>query len=178
MPALWLLALIACSDDAPVEVVPDPQPIAVVAPVPDEVHGELADTVAFEVDAAHAETLKGSPVLAASYTSVIEALNRPAPAVERVARVAALREKALQDVPAEDGASTSLRSSYEVAVDDALGAFFVSYAHHILEGAASSDDKSTSLAALEMALMQSEWDWNLAVRDVVQAKLMMASRGL
>lgn len=126
-----------------------------------------------EVDAA---SLAGSPVLAQSFALALEALGKAAPADERMQRVAALRAKAMADVPAEDAAGLALRAAYDAALADAFEAFFTAYAQQIVDSEAPASTKSAQLQALEAALMSTGWDWDLSRRDLVQAKLMMAMR--
>lgn len=170
--SLWLLALLACSDDVTVE--PPTEPVAaVIAPVeagPAEV--SLSASVVFE-----AEALSGTPVTEAGYASILAELRKAEPMADRIARVAAIRVKTLQDEPESDGASMAYRDGFDKAVNEALSSFFLAYAFHIIDGKGSNADKADAIQALEAAMMQG-WDWNLTSRDQVQAKLMMASRSL
>lgn len=171
--SLIVLLLAACTGE-PEVTPPEPAP-AVVAPAP--APGDDANLSAVvDIDAPDGAAVAGSPVLAASYAAVVEALGKPEPASERVARVAALRAKAMTDVPAEDASGTALREAYDAAVADALEGFFLGYAHHIIGSDMPSTEKLDRLGALEEALMSSGWDWDLHRRDMVQAKLMMALR--
>ena len=171
--SLALLLLVACTGE------PEPSPVAepVVAPAPEPVvapepgSAVLDAVVAFEAPA----TPAGSPVLEASYAAVLEALRKAEAVEDRVARVAALRAKAMSDVPAEDGSSLGLREAYDGAVADALEAFSLAYAGEILASDAPDETKAEHIELIEAALLQS-WDWDLTRRDVVQAKLMMALR--
>lgn len=174
MSKFWLLALIGCIGDVEVEQPPEPVPVEV--PVPAASDLTLSEAVTFEANALLSAPLKGSPVLQASFTLVLETLRTASPAAERVERVAALREKGLADVPAEDASGTALREAFGVAINDALSSFFIAYAHSIVSGEAT--DKADHVEALEAVLMTGGWDWDLATRDAVQAKLMMAQRGL
>lgn len=180
MSVLWFLVLFACSDDVSVETVSVPvEPVDAVLeqvePAPSAL--SLSDVVAFDVDASHAESLKGSPVLSGGYDDVLKTLREPLPGVERVSGVGAIREKTLADEPVEDAASIAHRERFELAVNDALASFFMAYVLHIIEGASTDEEKADAVQALEAVMMQG-WNWDLAARDVVQAKLMMASRSL